>query len=57
MDKTAITVTMTLKQFEDLKDAWNRLDDLVRVLERANPDGKSAVMTDELRQRILDIYC
>ena len=56
MARTNITVTMPIEEYEDLKTRANGLDELVKVLERANPDGKSANMTDELRRRILEIY-
>lgn len=56
MDGINITVTMPIKEYEDLKACANGFYELAGILERANPDGKSAIMTDELKQRILDIY-
>lgn len=56
MDGINITVTMPIKEYEDLKARANGFYELAGILERANPDGKSAIMTDELKQRILDIH-
>lgn len=56
MDKTNITVTMPVTEYERLQGVERSFNDIIRILERANVDGK-AVMTGELMQRILEIYC
>lgn len=56
MDKTNITVTLPLAEFERLQNIEKAFNDDVRMFERANKNGKAA-MTKELEQRILEIYC
>lgn len=56
MDKTSITVTMPLSEFEHLRAREQQFDRFIRMFENANVDG-TAVMTEELRQTIEDIYC
>ncbi len=56
IDKSAITVTMNLKQYEHYEYTESKLNDLIKMLERANKDGV-AVMTDELKTAIEEIYC
>lgn len=56
MDKTNITVTLPLQEFERLQNIEKAFNDDVRMFERANIRGKAA-MTKELEQRILEIYC
>lgn len=55
MDKSNITVTMPIYDYEQLASKAVSFDELIRMLERANQDGK-AVMTDELRTKIEEIY-
>ena len=57
MDKSNITVTMPVTEYERLENTESAYKELIRVLERANPDGESAVMTDELKRIIMEIYC
>lgn len=56
MDKTNITVTMPVAEYERLRAIEQDCNKIVRLLERANVEGK-AVMTKELEQIIEDIYC
>lgn len=56
MDKTNITVTLPLAEFERLQNIEKNFNADTRMFERANKNGKAA-MTDELEQRILEIYC
>lgn len=57
MDKTHITVTMPVAEYERLKAVESNFSELFKMLERANPDGKTAIFTEELQQYIKDIYC
>ena len=56
MDRSNITVTMPIYEYEQLESKADGFDCLIRTLERANQDGK-AVMTDELRTKIEEIFC
>lgn len=56
MDRSNITVTMPIYEYEQLESKADGFDLLIRMLERANQDGK-AVMTDELRTKIEEIFC
>lgn len=56
MDKTNITVTMPVEEYERLKNIEKDFKSLIRMMERANKDGK-AEMTKELERYIEDIYC
>jgi len=56
MDKTKITVTMPVAEYERLKSCEQSLAEYIRMLERANVEGK-AVLTKELEQTIEEIYC
>lgn len=56
MDKTNITVTMPVAEYERLQNIEKSFNEIIRMFERANVDGK-AVMTKELEQRIIEIYC
>ena len=55
MDKSKITVTMPIYEYEQLKSKVDDFYSLIRMLQRANQDGK-AMMTDELRTKIEEIY-
>lgn len=57
MENTNITVTMPIEEYNKLKHAEKVRDEWVKMFERANPDGESAIMTAELEQTIKDIYC
>ena len=57
MDKTNITVTMPVTEFERLQDIEISYNKIIKMLERANPDGKSAIMTEELKVTIEEIFC
>ena len=57
MGNPNITVTMPIEEYNMLKNAERVRDEWVKVFERANPDGESAIMTEELEQIIKDIYC
>lgn len=57
MDKTNITVTMPVTEYEHLKYIEQAYNEHIKMLERANPDGCSAVFTEELQQQIKEIYC
>lgn len=56
MDRSNITVTMPIYEYEQLESKADGFDCLIRMLERANKDGK-AVMTDELKVKIEEIFC
>lgn len=56
MDRSNLTVTMPIYKYEQLESKADGFDCLIRMLERANQDGK-AVMTDELRTKIEEIFC
>lgn len=56
MDRSNITVTMPISEYEQLESKADGFNCLIRMLERANKDGK-AVMTDELRTKIEEIFC
>lgn len=56
MDKTNITVTMPVTEYERLKAIEKGFNEHIKIFERANVDGK-AIMTDELRLKIEEIYC
>lgn len=56
VDKSNITVTMPVTEYERLIAKEKGLAEIIGVLERANPDGKSAIMTKELELRIKEIY-
>lgn len=51
VDKSKMTVTMSLAEYEYYASAEQRLDKFFEMLARANKDG-NAVMTDELRTEI-----
>ena len=55
MDKSNITVTLSLEEFEKLQNIEKAFDNIIRMIERANHRGR-AVMTDELRQLIEEVY-
>lgn len=55
MDKSKIIVTMPIWEYEQLTSKADAFNCLIRILERANQDGK-AIMTDELRVKIEEIY-
>lgn len=55
MDRSKITVTMPIYEYEELESKADGFDSLIRMLERANQDG-NAIMTDELRTKIEEIY-
>ena len=55
-DKINITVTMPVTEYERLIAKEKGLAEIIGVLERANPDCKSAIMTEELELRIKEIY-
>lgn len=56
VDKTKITVTMSMEQYEYCSEAVYGRNHYVEMLERANQNGK-AVMTEELKTAIEEIYC
>jgi len=56
IDKTRIKVTMSLEDYEYYSHAVEGFEKCIKMLERANKDGK-AVMTEELRTAIEEIYC
>lgn len=56
MDKTNITVTMPVTEYEHLKNIETQFNKDIRMFEKANVNG-IATMTDELKQKIEDIYC
>lgn len=55
MDKSNITVTMPVYEYERLNEMEQGYNELIRMFERANIDGK-AVLTEELVSRIEEIY-
>lgn len=57
MDKTNITVTMPISEYERLEAIEEHFNEYMKMFERANPDGESAIFTEELQQVIRDIYC
>lgn len=56
ISRSNLTVTMPIYEYEQLESKADGFDCLIRMLERANQDGK-AVMTDELRTKIEEIFC
>lgn len=56
MDKTNITVTMPVTEYERLEAIEQSFNDNIRMLERANVNG-IATMTDELKLKIEEIFC
>lgn len=56
IDKSKMTVTMSVEEYEYYSDAVEGVRHYVKMLERANKDGK-AVMTEELKTAIEEIYC
>ncbi len=56
MDKSNITVTMPLTEYEKLQTYEALYQQKIKMLERANING-IATMTDELKQEIEEIYC
>ena len=56
MDKTNITVTMPVTEYERLKEVEKSFHEYIKMFERANIDG-NATFTDEIKQTIEDIYC
>lgn len=56
VDRSKITVTMPIDEYEQLESKAYDFDCLIQMLKRANHDGK-AVMTDELRVKIEEIFC
>lgn len=57
MDKTNITVTMPVEEYERLKAIEKGFNEHIEMFKRANPDGRTAIFTGELQQFIKDIYC
>lgn len=55
IDKSKMTVTMSMLEYEFYRDAVIGRDSFRNMLKRANKDGK-AIMTDELKQTIEDIF-
>lgn len=55
IDKSKITVTMNMEQYEYYSGAVCGREHFIKMLERANQDGK-AVMTEELKTAIEEIY-
>ena len=56
MDKTNITVTMPVEEYERLKAIEIGFEEHIGMFKRANPDGKSAIFTEELQRTIKEIY-
>ena len=56
MDKTNITVTMPITEYESLRAIEQDYNKIIRLFERANVEGE-VVMIKELEQIIKDIYC
>ena len=56
MNEQEMTVTMPIAEYERLKEIERRFQQDIKMFERANVDG-TAVMTLELENRILDIFC
>ena len=56
MDKKNVTVIMPVTEYEKLQEIEIEFNKIVKILENANVDGK-AVMTKELEEKILEIYC
>lgn len=56
MEKSNITVTMPIKEYERLmaieKDFFLYMD----AFKRANPNGDSVFFTEELQELVLDVY-
>ena len=57
MENPNITVTMPVTEYERLKAIETYYREYIKMFERANPDGESAVFTEELQQTIKEIYC
>lgn len=57
MAKTNITVILPIEEYDRLRDIEKGFNEYNRMLKRANPDGKSAIFTEELKEKIMEIYC
>lgn len=57
MDKTNITVTMPVEEYEYLKAIERGFNEHIEMFKRANPDGESAIFTEELQRTIKEVYC
>lgn len=55
MDKTNITVTMPVTEYERLKEMEKGFRECIKMFERAYVDG-NPTFTDEIHQMIKDIY-
>lgn len=55
IDKKSIKVTMNMEEYEYYKAAERGRNELIKMLERANENGK-ATMTEELKKAIEEIY-
>lgn len=56
MDKTNITVTMPVEEYERLKAIERGFNEHIDMFKRANPDGESAIFTEELQRTVKEIY-
>lgn len=56
MDKTNITVTMPVEEYERLKAIERGFNKHIDMFKRANPDGESAIFTEELQRTVKEIY-
>lgn len=55
IDKKNIKVTMNMEEYEQYENAVIGRNRLIKVLERANKNGK-ATMTEELKTEIEEIF-
>lgn len=55
IDKSKMTVTMSVEDYEYYCNAVDGRNHYIKMLERANKDGE-AVMTEELKLTIEEIY-
>lgn len=56
MDKTNITVTMPVMEYERLKAIEIGFNEHIAMFKRANPDGEFAIFTEELQRIVKEIY-
>lgn len=56
IDLSKITVTMGMDQYVRYSEALRSRNEYIEIFKRAYQDGK-AVLTDELRTVIEEIYC
>lgn len=57
MDKASIMVTMSLEEFEWYQSAVKYRDNCIDMFNRAVDEKGNAVLTEELKNVIEEVYC